>query len=157
MGYKGHFVGVFVLGISLAVGLPSLFSQSEKSEGSLEGVWAGSWRARKMGMGNPIKIEFKRRNGKLIGIAHVRGESYELESLKFSPAAKKLSFELPYSNPDLGKDVRYKAQVKWEGNTITGTWEHEQSEGTFKLTRLADTKREGSGPSPATQSISEPS
>ena len=99
----------------------------------LSGTWTGDWGPSARDR-NEVTVELKWDDGKLTGVVNPGPNAVELMSASFDPetGVVKMEAEAPGRR---GGTLHYMIEGKLEGNTMTGTWNHDDRNGDFKITK----------------------
>jgi hypothetical protein len=103
----------------------------------LSGTWTGDWGPNAADR-NQVSVELKWDGKALSGVVKsvrpARGE-VNLSNSSFDPATQTVKMEAETKNPRSGQTIKYVIQGKLSGNTLTGSWNHDERTGDFKLTK----------------------
>jgi hypothetical protein len=125
---------VLVLGcfVSLLMLVTSVFAQD-----SLSGTWSGDWGP---GPGDrnevtlALKWDGKALTGNVTGGENV-GVPIPIQKGTFDPKSGKIHMEADTKNPRSGQTVHFIIDGKMDKGTMTGSWNHDNRNGDFKLTK----------------------
>jgi hypothetical protein len=108
-------------------------SKAMSSEKPPAGNWSGDY-GPDSERRESIRVELRWENDNLRGVVYAGPRSIEISKASFKPetGAIALEFETQGNN---GQPVRYTIEGKVEGNTMKGTWRHDDQRGDFKVTR----------------------
>ena len=98
----------------------------------LSGTWTGDW-GPSPGDRNEVTVELKLDGGKLTGVVNPGQNAVELMNASFDPETGVVKMEA--EAPGRGGTFHYMIEGKLEGNTLTGTWNHDNRDGDFKITK----------------------
>src|SRR5439155_24824997 len=116
---------VFVL-VSACTSKPAL----APSKDAPEGTWSGDY-----GLGDrrePIRVDLRWKDGNLGGTVYAGPRSLPLTKASFKADTGAIGFEFD-SEGNRGKTVHYAIDGKVAGDTISGTWTHDDQHGDFSV------------------------
>jgi len=97
------------------------------------GTWSGEY-----GLGadrrEPISVDLRWEDGNLRGIVHAGPRTLPLTKVPFTPETGAISMEFD-AEGNRGRTVHYIIDGKVNGNTMTGTWAHDDEKGDFRVTK----------------------
>src|SRR5688572_11237046 len=98
----------------------------------LTGIWSGDWGPSPSDR-NTVTLELNWDGSNLSGIVNPGPNAVTLKNTSFDPATGAVRMEADAQ----GRDgmVHYRIDGKLEGNTMTGTWNHESRTGDFRITK----------------------
>jgi len=123
---------VLVLGcfVSLFLLVTSAFAQD-----ALSGTWSGDW-GPGPGDRNPVTLSLKwdgkALTGNVTGGENV-GAPIPIQKGTFDPNSGKVHMEAETKNPRTGQTVHFVIEGKVDKGTMTGSWNHDNRNGDFKL------------------------
>jgi hypothetical protein len=121
----GYFISLFLL-------VTSVFAQDP-----LSGTWSGDWGP---GPGDrnevtlSLKWEGKALTGNVTGGENV-GAPIPIQKGAFDPNSGKVHMEAVTKNPRSGQTVHFVIDGRVDKGTMTGSWNHDNRNGDFKLTK----------------------
>jgi hypothetical protein len=99
----------------------------------LSGTWTGDWGPTPTHR-NQVTVELKWDGKALTGNVNPGPNAVELKKSTFDAKTNAIHFEADASSRR-GGQVHYVIDGKLEGNTMTGTWNHDAVKGDFKITK----------------------
>jgi hypothetical protein len=121
----GCFVTLFVM-VALAL-----------AQDALTGAWSGDWGPSPRDR-NPVTLALKWDGKALTG--NVTGgegvvEPIPIQKGTFDPKTGKVHMETQTKNPRTGQSVHFMIDGKLDKGTMTGSWNHDDRKGDFKITK----------------------
>jgi hypothetical protein len=98
----------------------------------LSGTWTGDW-GPSAEHRNPVTLELAWDGASLTGTVNPGPNAIALATASFDPATSSVTMEADAEN-FRGEAVHYMIEGQVEGNMMSGTWTHDDQEGTFSLT-----------------------
>jgi hypothetical protein len=123
---------LFCLMLALATGV--VFAQATKAADPITGSWAGDW-GPSANDRNQVTVDLKFDGKTLTGTVNPGPNAVTLTKSTFDPATGNVHMEADAKNPRGGAVVHYVIDGKIAGNTMTGTWNHDNRKGDFKITK----------------------
>jgi len=99
----------------------------------LSGTWTGDWGPTPTHR-NAVTVELKWDGKILAGTVNPGPDAVELKNATFDPQSGAVHMEAD-AKSRRGSEVHYMIDGKVEGDTMTGTWDHGNRKGDFKITR----------------------
>ena len=103
------------------------------SQDAPAGTWSGDY-----GLGSerrePISVDLRWENDTLHGVVHAGVRSIPLAKASFKRETSDLTMEFD-AEGNRGRTVHYVIEGKLSGNAISGTWNHDDESGDFKVTK----------------------
>ncbi len=99
----------------------------------LSGTWTGDWGPSPTHR-NPVTVELKWDGKNLTGTVNPGPDAVELKKATFDSKNGEVHFEADAKNRR-GDPVHYIIDGKVETNTMTGSWNHDNRKGDFKITK----------------------
>jgi len=99
----------------------------------LSGTWTGDWGPTPTHR-NQVTVELKWDGKNLTGNVNPGPNAVELKKATFEVKTNAVHFEADAASRR-GGQVHYVIEGKVEGNTMTGTWDHGNLKGDFKITK----------------------
>jgi hypothetical protein len=101
----------------------------------LTGTWAGDW-GPSPGDRNAVTVDLKLEGTAVTGVVKTANRpEVPLSKGTFDATARTVKMEAEARNPRSGANVKYIIEGKLEGSTLTGSWNHDNTKGDFKLTK----------------------
>jgi hypothetical protein len=118
-------ITLLVMGISITV----LTAAADP----LSGTWTGDWGPTPTHR-NQATVELKWDGKTLSGTVNPGPNAVEIKKATFDPQSGAIHMEADATSRR-GGQVHYLIDGKVEGNTMTGTWNHDDRKGDFKITK----------------------
>lgn len=99
----------------------------------LTGTWVGDW-GPSPGDRNQVTVELKWDGQKLTGTVNPGPNAVELQKTSFDANTGAVHMEAD-AKSRRGNPIHYVIDGKVEGNTMTGSWSHDNRKGDFKITK----------------------
>ena len=115
----------------LTIGTSVLAQQ--KAADPLSGSWAGDWGPSAADR-NAVTVALKWDGTTLTGTVNPGASAVELKKCTFDVKTGAVHMEAD-AKSRRGADIHYVIDGKVEGNTMTGSWNHDNRKGDFKITR----------------------
>ena len=122
---------LFSLAAFLATGIFALALYSAADP--LSGTWTGDWGPSEWDR-NQVTVELKWDGTTLSGTVNPGPNAVELKKATFDTKTAAIHFEADVTGRR-GNAIHYVIDGKVEGNTMTGSWGHDNRKGDFKITR----------------------
>jgi hypothetical protein len=125
---------VACLMVCLAMALPVL---AQRGGDPLSGTWTGDW-GPSPGDRNNVTLDLKLDGKAVTGTVHSTNPQrpdVTLQKGTFDAAAGKVHLEAEAKNPRGGDAIHYVIEGKLANGTISGSWNHDNRKGDFKLTK----------------------
>jgi hypothetical protein len=103
------------------------------ADNPLSGTWTGDWGPSAMDR-NQVTVELKWDGKDLTGTVNPGPSAVELKKATFDPKTNAVHFEADTTNRR-GNPIHYVIDGKVDGKTMTGTWNHDNRNGDFKITK----------------------
>jgi len=127
-------LSVICLLACVIVGIPMLAQQRSGGD-PLTGTWSGDWGPNQADR-NQVTVDLKLQGTTVTGLVKTDNRpEVPLSKGTFDAAARTVKMEAEALNPRNGANVKYVIEGKLEGNTLTGSWNHDSTKGDFKLTK----------------------
>jgi hypothetical protein len=118
--------------LACLIAIPVLAQQRGGAD-PLTGTWAGDWGPNQADR-NQVTVDLKLEGGAVTGVVKTANRpEVPLSKGTFDATARTVKMEAVA--PRGGATVRYIIEGKLEGNTLTGSWNHDNTKGDFKLTK----------------------
>ena len=99
----------------------------------VSGTWKGDW-GPTADHRNPVELELKLDGANLTGTVNPGPNAVPLTKGSFTKDTGMVTMEAD-AKDHAGKAVHYKIEGKVDGSTMTGTWDHGDKKGDFKVTK----------------------
>jgi uncharacterized protein (DUF2147 family) len=99
----------------------------------LTGTWKGDWGPTATHR-NPVTLELKLDGTTLTGTVNPGPDAIPLTKASFNKDTGMVNMEADAKGHD-GKSVHYTIEGKLEGTSMTGSWNHDDKKGDFKITK----------------------
>ena len=127
-------LSVICLLACLAVAIPMLAQQRSGTD-PVTGTWSGDWGPNQADR-NQVTVDLKLEGTAVTGVVKTTNRpEVPLSRGTFDATARTVKMEAEAKNPRSGANVKYIIEGKLEGNTLTGSWNHDTTKGDFKLTK----------------------
>ena len=127
-------LSVICLLACLAVAIPMLAQQRSGAD-PVTGTWSGDWGPNQADR-NQVTVDLKLEGTAVTGVVKTTNRpEVPLSRGTFDATARTVKMEAEAKNPRSGANVKYIIEGKLEGNTLTGSWNHDTTKGDFKLTK----------------------
>jgi hypothetical protein len=101
----------------------------------LTGTWTGDWGPNASDR-NPVSVDLKLDGKSITGIVRTANRpEVALSKATFDAATGTVKMEAEARNPRSGQAVRYVIDGKVSGSNMTGSWNHDNVKGDFKLAK----------------------
>jgi hypothetical protein len=114
-----------------------LLAVSAFAQDPLSGTWSGDWGPSPRDRNEvtlSLKWDGKALTGNVTGGENV-GAPIPIQKGTFDPQSGKVHMEAETKNPRTGQTVHFLIDGKVEKGTMTGSWNHDNRNGDFKLTK----------------------
>jgi hypothetical protein len=105
----------------------------QQSSDPLSGTWTGDWGPSAADR-NPVTVELKWDGKVLTGTVNPGPNAVELKNCTFDANSNAVHMEAD-AKSRRGNEIHYMIDGKVENNTMTGSWNHGNRKGDFKITR----------------------
>ena len=129
---KLKLLGLFCLVITLATGLA--FAQGKAPADPISGSWSGDWGPSASDR-NQVTVDMKFDGKALTGTVNPGPNAVAIEKGTFNPATGAVHMEANVKNPRGGAAVHYIIDGKLDKGTMSGSWNHDNRKGDFKITK----------------------
>ena len=127
-------LSVICLLACLAVAIPMLAQQRSGAD-PVTGTWSGDWGPNQADR-NQVTVDLKLEGTAVTGVVKTTNRpEVPLSKGTFDATARTVKMEAEAKNQRSGATVKYVIEGKLEGNTLTGSWNHDNTKGDFKLTK----------------------
>ena len=122
-------VMLFVLSLSLA----ACASKPALSAAPPGGTWSGDY-GPDAERREPITVDLRWEDANLRGVVHAGTRSIDLTTVSFKADTGAIAMEFD-TQGNYGQKVHYVIDGKIEGDSMSGTWNHDNMQGDFRLRR----------------------
>ena len=132
---KSRSSGIVFLFTFLVLAVPSFAAQ--RGSDPLTGTWTGDW-GPSPGDRNTVSVDLKWDGKVLTGVVHsinFQRPDVTLQKSTFNPATGAVHMEADVPNPKGGPAIHYIIDGKVENGVMSGTWNHDNRKGDFKITK----------------------
>jgi len=120
------FMSVF---LAMGISICAIYAAGDPLSGTWTGDWGPSERDR-----NQATVELKWDGETLTGTVNPGPNAVEIKNATFDPQSGVIHMEADATSRR-GSQIHYMIDGKVEGNTMTGTWNHDNRKGDFKITK----------------------
>lgn len=99
----------------------------------LQGTWTGTWGPSPTDRNN-VTVDLKWDGKNLTGVVNPGANAVTLSKTMFDPKTGAVHMEADAQRPS-GAAIHYVIDGKVENGTMTGTWNHDNRKGDFKITK----------------------
>ena len=117
----------------LVVTIAATGAPQKKAADPVTGTWSGDW-GPSAGDRNQVTVELKLDGKTVTGTVNPGPNAVALVKSTFDAATSAIHMEADAKNRR-GADIHYVIDGKVEGSTMTGTWNHDNRKGDFKITK----------------------
>jgi hypothetical protein len=110
----------------------SLLAQGKAAADPLSGSWSGDW-GPTAAHRNPVTVDLKWDGKALTGVVNPGPNAIQLQKSTFDPKTGAVHMEAMATNR--GAMVHFVIEGKLENNTMSGSWNHDNRKGDFKITK----------------------
>ncbi len=124
------------LGLALMVvcsGMASSAVAQQKAADPLSGTWTGDW-GPSAGDRNPVTVELKWDGKALSGTVNPGANAVALKNCTFDAKTAAVHMEAD-AKSRRGMDIHYLIDGKLDKDGMSGTWNHDNRKGDFKITK----------------------
>ena len=123
----------FVVSLVISIVIGAFGSAKPAAEDPLSGTWTGDWGPSASDR-NTVTVELKWDGKVLTGTVNPGPNAVALQKSTFDPKPGAIHMEAD-AKGRRGNDIHYVIDGKVENNTMTGTWNHDNRKGDFKITK----------------------
>ncbi len=124
-------LNLILLAVLLTTGV-SIIPSSAVTD-PLSGTWTGDWGPSPTDR-NQVTVELKYDGKNLTGTVNPGPNAVELKKATFDPKTGNIHFEADTTSRR-GTPIHYVIDGKVQGKEMTGTWNHDNRKGDFKITK----------------------
>ena len=117
--------------LACLVAIPVLARQADP----LSGTWTGDWGPSAQDR-NQVTVDLKLNGKTVTGVVKTANRAeVALSNSTYDAATRTVKMQAEAKNPRNGEAVKYIIEGKLEGTSMTGSWNHDNRKGDFKLTK----------------------
>jgi hypothetical protein len=117
--------------LACLVAIPVLARQADP----LSGTWAGDWGPSAQDR-NQVTVDLKLSGKTVTGVVKTANRAeVALSNSTYDAATRTVKMQAEAKNPRSGESIKYVIEGKLEGTSMTGSWNHDNRKGDFKLTK----------------------
>jgi hypothetical protein len=118
-----------------AVTIPAVLGQAGAQADPVSGTWSGDWGPNAQDR-NQVSVELKWDGKAVTGVVRTANRpEVALSNSTYDAATRTVRMQALATNPRTKANVTYTIEGKVDGNSMTGSWNHDAVKGDFKLTR----------------------
>lgn len=126
-------LSVICLLACLVIGVPT-FAQQRSAADPISGTWTGDWGPSAADR-NQVTVDLKWDGKVLTGVVKTANRpEVALSNSTFDATTRTVKMEAEAKNQS-NATIKYVIEGKLEGTTMTGSWNHDNRKGDFKLTK----------------------
>ena len=99
----------------------------------VNGSWSGDWGPSPSDR-NPVTLQLTSESGNLTGVVNTGATTVTLSRVSYNPDTGAVAMEADAQGRG-GSAIHYVIEGKAGGNTMSGTWSHDEVRGDFRVTR----------------------
>jgi hypothetical protein len=130
-------LSVICLLACVAIALPILAQQKSGAADPVTGTWTGDWGPNAADR-NQVSVNLKMDAGNVTGTVQSvtpKRDDVAITKGSYTATGNKVHLEAEAKNPRSGAVVKYIIDGTVAGTSMTGTWNHDDRKGDFKLTK----------------------
>jgi hypothetical protein len=132
---KVRTLSVICLLTCLVVAAPTLAQRGPAQADPLTGTWSGDWGPNAQDR-NQVIVDLKWDGKVLTGVVRTTGRpEVNLSNSTFDATTRTVKMEAEAKNTRTNANIKYLIDGKLDGNTLSGSWNHDSTKGDFKLTK----------------------
>ena len=132
---KVRTLSVICLLTCLVVAAPTLAQRGPAQADTLTGTWSGDWGPNAQDR-NQVTVDLKWDGKVLTGVVRTTGRpEVNLSNSTFDATTRTVKMEAEAKNTRTNANIKYLIDGKLDGNTLSGSWNHDNTKGDFKLTK----------------------
>ena len=132
---KVRTLSVICLLTCLVVAAPTLAQRGPAQSDPLTGTWSGDWGPNAQDR-NQVTVDLKWDGKVLTGVVRTTGRpEVNLSNSTFDATTRTVKMEAEAKNTRTNANIKYLIDGKLDGNTLSGSWNHDNTKGDFKLTK----------------------
>ena len=132
---KVRTLSVICLLTCLVVAAPTLAQRGPAQGDPLTGTWSGDWGPNAQDR-NQVTVDLKWDGKVLTGVVRTTGRpEVNLSNSTFDATTRTVKMEAEAKNTRTNANIKYLIDGKLDGNTLSGSWNHDNTKGDFKLTK----------------------
>ena len=128
-------LSVICLLACLVTAIPTLAQRGAAPADPVTGTWTGDWGPNAADR-NQVTVDLKWDGKVLTGVVRTTGRpEVNLSNSTFDATTRTVKMEAVAKNTRTDANIKYLIDGKLDGNTLSGSWNHDNSKGDFKLTK----------------------
>jgi hypothetical protein len=130
-------LSVICLLACVAIALPIIAQQKSAASDPLSGTWTGDWGPNERDR-NQVSVDLKMAGTAVTGTVQSvtpKRDDVAISKGTYTATGNKVHLEAEAKNPRSGAVVKYVIEGTIAGTSMTGTWNHDNTKGDFKLTK----------------------
>jgi hypothetical protein len=128
-------LSVICLLACLVIAVPTLAQRGAAPADPLTGSWTGDWGPNAADR-NQVTVDLKWDGKVLTGVVRTTGRpEVNLSNSTYDATTRTVKMEAEAKNQRTNANMKYLIEGKLEGTTLTGSWNHDNTKGDFKLTK----------------------
>ena len=132
---KVRTLSVICLLTCLVVAAPTLAQRGPAQSDPLTGTWSGDWGPNAQDR-NQVTVDLKWDGKVLTGVVRTTGRpEVNLSNSTFDATTRTVKMEAEAKNTRTNANIKYLIDGKLDGTTLSGSWNHDNVKGDFKLTK----------------------
>jgi hypothetical protein len=132
---KVRTLSVICLLTCLVIAAPTLAQRGPAQSDPLTGSWSGEWGPNAQDR-NQVTVDLKWDGKVLTGVVRTANRpEVNLSNSTFDATTRTVKMEAVAKNPRTDANVKYLIEGKLDGTTMSGSWNHDNGKGDFKLTK----------------------
>jgi hypothetical protein len=115
--------------------IPTLAQRGAAPADPVTGTWTGDWGPNAADR-NQVTVDLKWDGKVLTGVVRTANRpEVNLSNSTFDATTRTVKMEAEAKNPRTNANMKYVIEGKVDGTSMTGSWNHDNAKGDFKLTK----------------------